>query len=300
MIGVIIGGNRKTHLCEREIEVNVFWVFFNGILMGIANVIPGLSGGTLLLLTGIYPRFIQVFSSMHLTHLRAYRWRENGFFILLIGFGALISIFAMSKVMSWVLDQHPVPVYLLLIGLIIGSIDIIVKKIHFKSPSNRYAMLAGIGVIICLMTCSSLVKQSSFSPQTIHPVVLILAGIVAAATMVLPGVSGSMLLFLMGLYKPIVDSVSALNIMNILFIGLGAVAGILVASKMIKWLLEHAESITYAFLFGLIIASLIDLFPLSVFKNYLIFIIGIIAFIFGIILGKGLKRLEKKYSKENY
>jgi len=277
-----------------------FWVFFNGILMGIANVIPGLSGGTLLLLTGIYPRFIKVFSSLHPTHLKAYHWRENGFFILVIGLGALISIFAMSKVMSWLLDQHPVPVYLLLMGLIIGSIDIIVKKIRFSSRSSRYAVIAGIAVIICLVIFSSLGDQPAFSSQNIHPILLITAGVVAAATMVLPGVSGSMILLLLGLYKPIVDSVSNLNIMNICYIALGALVGILAASRLIKWLLERYTSTTYAFLFGLIVASLIDLFPLSAVGNFWIFIIGIIAFIFGIILGKGLKRLEKKYSKENY
>ena len=108
-----------------------------------------------------------------------------------------------------------------------------------------------------------------------------------------------MVLVLMGLYKPIVDSVSNLNFLNIFLIGVGAVFGILYASRGIKSLMEKHSSSTYAFLFGLIVASLVHLFPFSIFEQFGAFIIGIIALLFGIILGKGLKRLEKRYSKEN-
>ena len=278
--------------------MNFLWIFFNGILMGVANVIPGLSGGTLLLLTGIYPRFIEVFGSFSPKTIRDYRWKENIIFIMIIAIGALLSIFATSKIMSWLLESYNVPVYLLLIGLIIGSIDIITKKIDFKSISSRYAFVSGIILIVLIIILSRFFGNPSSSAEDQGIFLLISAGALASATMVLPGVSGSMLLLLLGLYKPVVDSVSSLKIMNILFIGIGAIVGILFASRLIKSLLDKHSSATYAFLFGLIMASLVDLFPLSIFNTFNVFIIGIIALIFGIILGKGLKRLEKKYSKE--
>ncbi len=278
--------------------MNYLWIFFNGIMMGIANVIPGLSGGTLLLLTGIYPRFIEVFGSLNPKDLKAYEWRENILFILIIAIGALVSIFAMSKFMSWLLEAYQAPVYLLLIGLIIGSVDIITKKINYKSGKSVYALIAGLVLIIFLIVMGSSLNPSTVSSRSVHPVLFITGGIVAAATMVLPGVSGSMLLLLLGLYKPVVDSVSELNLLNIFLIGIGAAFGILFASRVIKSLLEKNASTTYAFLLGLIIASMMDLFPLSVFESFLSFVIGIIALIFGIILGKGLKSLEKRYSKE--
>ena len=278
--------------------MNFLWIFFNGILMGVANVIPGLSGGTLLLLTGIYPRFIEVFGSFSPKTIRDYRWKENIIFIMIIAIGALLSIFATSKIMSWLLESYNVPVYLLLIGLIIGSIDIITKKIDFKSNSSRYAFVSGIILIVLIIILSRFFGNPSTSAEDQGIFLLISAGALASATMVLPGVSGSMLLLLLGLYKPVVDSVSSLKIMNILFIGIGAIVGILFASRLIKSLLDKHSSATYAFLFGLIMASMVDLFPLSIFNTFNVFIIGIIALIFGIILGKGLKRLEKKYSKE--
>lgn len=278
--------------------MNYLWIFFNGILMGIANVIPGLSGGTLLLLTGIYPRFIDVFGSFNVKSLKDYKWKENIIFIIIIAIGASLSIFAMSKIMSWLLESYHVPVYLLLIGLIIGSLDIITKKINFMSTSSRYAVIAGIVLITMIILFSHLLSTSSAAANDSNVFLLLCAGALAAATMVLPGVSGSMLLLLLGLYKLVVDSVSELKMMSILFIGIGAILGILFASRLIKILLEKYTSATYAFLFGLIIASIADLFPLSMFENFSSIIIGIIALIFGIILGKGLKRLEKNYSKE--
>jgi len=278
--------------------LNYLWIFFNGILMGVANVIPGLSGGTLLLLTGIYPRFIEVFGSFRAKTIKDYQWRENIIFIMIIAVGALISIFATSKIMSWLLESYDVPVYLLLIGMIVGSIDIITQKINFKFNSSRYAFFSGVVLIVLIIILSRFINYPSTSMESTNIFLLISAGALASATMVLPGVSGSMLLLLLGLYKPVVDSVSSLKIMNILFIGIGAIFGILFASRLIKFLLDKHASTTYAFLFGLILASLVDLFPLSLFNTFNVFIIGIIALIFGIILGKGLKRLEKRYSKE--
>lgn len=278
--------------------MNYLWIFFNGILMGTANVIPGLSGGTLLLLTGIYPRFIDVFGSINPKSLRDYKWKENIVFIMIIAVGALLSIFAMSRIMSWLLESYDVPVYLLLIGLIIGSIDVITKKIDFKVNSSRITFVTGILMIVLLVIATRFFRTSTPAQGDVNLIILLTAGAIAAATMVLPGVSGSMLLLLLGLYKPVVDSVSALNIINVFFIGIGAIVGILFASRLIKYLLDKHSSSTYAFLLGLILASIVDLFPFSIFQTFNAFVIGIIALIFGIILGKGLKRLEKNYSEE--
>lgn len=278
--------------------MNYLWIFFNGILMGTANVIPGLSGGTLLLLTGIYPRFIDVFGSINPKSLRDYKWKENIVFIMIIAVGALLSIFAMSRIMSWLLESYDVPVYLLLIGLIIGSIDVITKKIDFKVNSSRITFVTGILMIVLLVIATRFFRTSTPAQGDVNLIILLTAGAIAAATMVLPGVSGSMLLLLLGLYKPVVDSVSALNIINVFFIGIGAIVGILFASRLIKYLLDKHSSSTYAFLLGLILASIVDLFPFSIFQTFNAFVIGIIALIFGIILGKGLKRLEKNYAEE--
>src|SRR6056297_2513409 len=158
----------------------ILWIFFNGILMGMANVIPGLSGGTLLLLTGMYPRFIDVFGSLNIRSLKDYKWKENIIFIMIIAIGALLSIFAMSKIMSWLLESYQVPVYLLLIGLIIGSFDIIIKKINFKTTSSRYAVVSGIVLIVLIILLSHIISDSSTATNESNLFLLVSAGALAA------------------------------------------------------------------------------------------------------------------------
>jgi putative membrane protein len=283
---------------DAVIDLETVWIVLSGVLMGIANVIPGLSGGTLLLLMGTYTRFLDVFASLNLRNLKAYKWKENALFILLIGIGAVAGILGTSKVMSWLLEFHPVPLYLVLFGLIAGSLDVLTKKTDFKKTSSYVFMVIGAVFILLIFFLGHSHEVSNITVETANPLLLFTAGVVASATMVIPGISGSMILLLLGLYKPVVDSVSTMNILNILFIGIGAIIGIVAASKVIKILLEKKPVLTYSFLLGLVVASLIDFFPMEVFESLTSIITGIIALIFGIILGRMLVRLEKKMALE--
>ncbi len=280
------------------IDLDVLWIIFSGFLMGIANVIPGLSGGTLLLLMGTYGRFLEVFGSINFRQLKSYKWKENLIFILLIGIGAAVGILGTARLMSWLLEYHPVPLYLLLFGLIAGSLDVLVKKTDFRKTSSYVSMVIGAAFIILVFLISNYTDISQMTGSNVNPLILFSSGVVASATMVLPGISGSMLLLLLGLYKPVVDSVSEMNIANIFFIGIGAIIGIVAASRIIKILLERKPVMTYSFLLGLVVASLINFFPVEVFESSISLITGIIALIFGIILGRLLVRLEKKMAFE--
>lgn len=235
-----------------------------GFLIGVANIIPGVSGGTLAITLGIYEKLIGAISHFFKN------LKENIKFIIPIGIGAVLSILLLSRVISFCLDKYILATILFFIGLILGGIPLLNKKIkgHYKNVSNIIIFLLSFGFVIALSVLKGENVVSFANMNIINYIMLFLVGVVAAATMIIPGVSGSFVLMLLGYYKPIVDTIGALtkfnniwqNIMILVPFGIGVLVGIVAISKLLEFLFKKYEVKTYFGVMGFIMASIITIF----------------------------------------
>lgn len=235
-----------------------------GFLIGVANIIPGVSGGTLAITLGIYEKLIGAISHFFKN------LKENIKFIIPIGIGAVLSILLLSRVISFCLKEYTLATILFFIGLILGGIPLLNKKIkgHYKNVSNIIIFLLSFGFVIVLSVLKGENVVSFANMNIINYIMLFLVGVVAAATMIIPGVSGSFVLMLLGYYKPIVDTIGALtkfnniwqNIMILVPFGIGVLVGIVAISKLLEFLFKKYEVKTYFGVMGFIMASIITIF----------------------------------------
>ncbi len=235
-----------------------------GFLIGVANIIPGVSGGTLAITLGIYEKLIGAISHFFKN------LKENIKFIIPIGIGAVLSILLLSRVISFCLDKYTLATILFFIGLILGGIPLLNKRIkgHYKNVFNIIIFLLSFGFVIALSVLKGENVVSFENMNIINYIMLFLVGVVAAATMIIPGVSGSFVLMLLGYYKPIVDTIGALtkfnniwqNIMILVPFGIGVLVGIVAISKLLEFLFKKYEVKTYFGVMGFIMASIITIF----------------------------------------
>lgn len=273
-----------------------------GFIMGIANIIPGVSGGTLALTLGIYEDFIGAISHFF----RNIKKHVN--FLLPIFVGILLSVITMSNVISTCFDQYPIPTTLFFMGLVIGGIPMLLKRVKNtkeKKQVSSYVIALITFSIVMIMAFSEQIFGSglgnvSFSNMAVFDyVILFFVGLIAAATMVIPGVSGSLVLMLLGYYLPIIGVLKELtkfenlgpNLLVAFVFGVGVLVGIVAISKVIEYLLEKFEAKTFFGVIGFILASVIAI-PVSVYHEVgtIVFsvpqgILGVLFLAIGIIVG---------------
>lgn len=235
-----------------------------GFFFGIANIIPGVSGGTIALTMGVYEDLIEIIGHFFKD------LKKSLNFIIPFGIGAVLSILLMSKLISVCLDKFPFPTTFFFVGLIVGGIPLLtrkVKNVRIK-PINIILFLLTFSLIIGMSIMnegSNVVSLTNMNPFMYF--ILFLVGMVAAATMVIPGVSGSFVLMLLGFYKGIVDTVSNItdfsvighNISILLPFGLGIVIGIVLVSRLLELLFKKCEISTYYAILGFVLASVFTL-----------------------------------------
>lgn len=259
----------------KKIKENII-LGVKGFIMGIANIIPGVSGGTLALTLGIYERFIGAISHFFSN------LKENIKFLLPIAIGLCLAILSMSRVIDYSYEHFPIPTTLFFVGLVIGGIPMLYHKVKGKKEGKQISSW-----IILLMTFS-LVIVMAFADQLFGTtakvnlsglnlwgyLILFCVGVIAAATMVIPGVSGSLVLMLLGYYYPILKVVKSLtkfenlgeNIMIAGIFGIGVLIGIVLISKIIEFLLKKFETKTYYGVLGFIFASILAI-PISTYNE---------------------------------
>lgn len=295
-------------------------VYLKGMSMGAADIVPGVSGGSIALITGIYGKLLDSINAIDQTALRLlFRfqikslWKHiNGAFLAPLLFGILTSIFAFSKLISFLIENHAIPVWSFFGGLIIISAIIILRDIKRWSLGVFVAILIGI-VGAYLFTSIPLVS----SPEG-HWFTFV-AGAIAICAMILPGVSGSFLLLMLGQYEKILTAVTERNITVIALFAAGCATGLLAFSRVISWLLKKHHAVTIGLLSGFMLGSLNKLWPWKVVlsyrisssgtqkpfltenilpQNYLavtgevsLFLHAILAFSFGILMVVGIERL---------
>ena len=263
-----------------------------GFILGVANVIPGVSGGTLAITMGIYERLIDCISHFFKNI------KKNLGFIIPIGIGAVLSVLIMSKVITISLEKFPLATTLFFIGLIVGGVPMIAGKVRKEKikPVNIIVFLITFGIIMFMTFGSSGSNNIDLSNVNIGMMlILFLVGVVASATMVIPGVSGSFVLMLLGFYEPVFSTVSNLtnfsqlghNLLVLCPFGIGVLIGFVLVAKLIEFLLSKFRVATYYGILGFVISSIVGLF-VSVFgfsAGVVEIIIGIVLFLVGTFVG---------------
>ena len=243
--------------------VDYITLFFKGVFMGIADAIPGVSGGTIALLLGIYEELISTISGLNINLL--IDLKQNGFksfwkklngnflFTLIVGIG--ISLIFFIKISSKLLNDYPIFIWSFFLGLIIATVYVIFKLIKIWDYIN---IISAFATIILSSILSSISLNSSDEISLIY---ILVCGIIASSAMILPGISGSLILVIMGVYKVLIDSVNNLEISIIFTFIIGAITGLISFSKILSWLFNNYKNLTYSIMLGLVIGSIGKVWP---------------------------------------
>lgn len=265
-----------------------------GMVVGIANIIPGVSGGTMMVAMGLYDKLIHA-----ITHLKS-EFKESLKLLVPIFLGAAIAIVALSRLFEFLLTNYPIPTNFAFCGLIAGSLPFIFKKVkgHAVSVGKGVCFVIFFAVVILMAVMGETSGNAAdVSFGFINVVKLLVVGIIAAATMVIPGVSGSMMLMLLGYYDTILKTINrfmdvliAFDIQDILVqcgilipFGIGVILGIFLIAKLIEFIFSKSEIHAYYAIIGLILASPIAILLKTDWSDFsvLMLVTGIITFVLG-------------------
>ena len=238
---------------------------FKGACMGAADVIPGVSGGTIAFLMGIYQELLDSIKSVNGEAFKLLFkgkivefWKHiNGTFLASLFVGLLVSVFSLARLMKYLLEFHPIPLWSFFFGLILASAIYILKGLDKWSVQNIISLVIGVGIaaFIC-------VASPAQTPDALWFVFL--SGAIAICAMILPGISGSFILLLLGKYAFVMTAVTELNIPVLAVFALGCGIGIISFSHFLSWLLKKFYMLTIALLSGFMLGSLLKVWPWKV------------------------------------
>ncbi len=246
--------------------MNLIKDFFKGILIGVANIIPGVSGGTMAVSMGVYDQLISAITGIVKNFKRSMR------ILLPILLGAVAGIGGLSFVIKFMLENYPLQTSTLFIGLILGGLPVLFSHVKGAKVGVPHAVLFIIffAIVIAMAVFNGSADSATDIAVNFGTVIqLFLVGVVASATMIIPGVSGSLVMMILGFYNIIISNISTmltavanLDMPGILHgvgifapLGLGIIAGIVIVAKVIEWLFAKQPILTYSAIFGLVIAS---------------------------------------------
>lgn len=230
--------------------------------MGAADVVPGVSGGTVAFITGIYRELIDTVSGINIAALRtlftrgipAFWKAVNGNFILVLGAGIFVSIITLARVISGLLESSPVAVWSFFFGLVAASIPLVARRAEVWNAPAWFAF--GVGAVAAFLVTELPVVEDTGADWY-----LFISGAVAICAMILPGISGSFILLLMGSYLTVLDAVNDRDLMKIAVFGAGAVVGLLSFSRVLNWMFNRYHDLTIAVLSGFLLGSLNKIWP---------------------------------------
>lgn len=269
-------------------------LFIKGVVLGVAFVIPGVSGGTLAVLMGIYEELIEAASNFYKS---IADFKKYIMYLLPIGLGVVFSVAVFAKLIKFGLDKAPIITILIFLGMIIGGIPALVRNVKGTKTNLKDMTLMLVGLIIVI---SMLIFHKSNSNVVLTNmsitgyITLLLVGAIAAVTMVVPGISGSFTLMLIGYYEPVLNLVNDItsfknlgpNLILMATFMLGVVIGIIFISKLIEWCLKHYKRETYYAIIGFVLSSIISvIYEVTKFPfNLTHLIIGIVLMIINTVL----------------
>ncbi len=237
-------------------------LFLTGFSMGSADLVPGVSGGTIALITGIYEELIHsvktvtgktlklVLSRDIKAAIQTVPWR----FLLPVGMGMMTAIFSLAKLISWLLDHRPVLIWAFFFGLVVASVVVVGRRVGMWNTKTIAALAAGAGATYLLVGTVPV-----HTPTTMPA--FFLAGMVAIVAMILPGISGSFLLVLMGKYAQVLDLVTNREFITLSVFALGAAVGLSAFSRVLSYMFHHHHRLMMAVLTGVLVGSLRKVWP---------------------------------------
>ena len=232
---------------------------YRGFFMGVSDLIPGVSGGTIAFILGIYDELLASISGFF-----SRDWKKYIGFLLPLGIGVGIALVSLSKVMEYLLENHHAPTQFFFMGLIIGVLPFIAKQADVKRNFGlkHIVLIVILGAALASTSLINPIDQSPITNLTVtNTVGLFFAGWAGSMAMLLPGISGSFILLLLGVYSTAIGALSNFNLPILAVIGTGVVVGFIVSSKVISYLLKHFTYVTFAAIIGLILGSLFVVYP---------------------------------------
>ena len=237
-------------------------LMIKGMIIGIANIIPGVSGGTLMITLGVYEKIIETISHFFKNI------KKNLKFITPLGIGLALAILLFSKLIYFSLSKFPFATTFFFIGLILGGIPLLWRKVKIKTRkiSNWLVFFITFTLVVVftfLKSGNNMVDLTTIGFSNM--ISLFLVGVVAASTMIIPGISGSFMLMLLGYYEPIINTISSItnfnllghNLLILIPFGIGVIVGVILVAKLIEYLLKKYEVKTYFGVLGFVLASMI-------------------------------------------
>lgn len=237
-------------------------LLLKGFLMGAVELIPGVSAGTIVFVTGIYTELLDSIKSINLQALKVWHkegtaafWKAiNGNFLITLLLGMALAIISLSRLIQFILQHYPVLCWSFFFGLIIAASWYVAKDIPRWNWSRVLLLLLGAGIMLALFT-------STPAAISITPFTLMLAGAIAISAMLLPGISGSFMLVLMGFYQPILAAINSFDVYTLTYFALGMGFGLLSVTRFLSWLLHRFTYPMQAFLTGVMLGSLFKIWP---------------------------------------
>lgn len=240
---------------------NTLLLYVKGMAMGAVDVVPGFSGGTMALITGIYDRLLAAFAAMPEAAVKLLRgrvaeaWRTcDAGFVITVMIGVLTSVFTLARLISYLMHAHPVLLWSFFFGLVLVSVLLVARQVQQWNIVRALMFVIGAGLAFLVTTAAPVQLQASLP-------ILFIAGAVAISAMILPGISGSFILVLLGLYPVVLGAVKNLELAALSVFAAGCVLGLLGFSRFLSWLLVRARDATMAFLAGVVLGSLGKVWP---------------------------------------
>lgn len=240
---------------------NPFLLYAKGLAMGAADVVPGVSGGTVAFISGIYDELLGSLSRIPEATVMLLRGRireawstANLGFLLVLMAGVLTSIFSLARLITWLLETHPIAVWAFFFGLILVSAQLMARDISRWNGSRLFGLALGAAFGYWVSMAAPVQVDAA-------PLTLFLAGAIAICAMILPGISGSFILLLMGLYTVVLGAVRELDIALLAIFASGCVVGLLSFARLLSWTLERYRDLTLVTLIGLMLGSLNKVWP---------------------------------------
>lgn len=273
------------------------WInILKGFAMGTSDLVPGVSGGTIALLLGIYNQFISSISGIF-----SRRFWPSFTFLIPIIIGMLLAMGSLSNLFNYLLSQHHIPTMFFFGGLIIGIVPYLLKISNYKTSftTKHYMMvIAGIAILIVITLMNNGDKHAgeTLTLSTSLIIKYFIAGMCASSAMLLPGISGAFMLLVFGVYGTVMLAISEVVKLNftglpiLLAVGFGVLAGFIISSKIIQYFLTHHKLMTFALIIGFVVGSLFAVFP-GLPTNIVMWFVSLVVFIIGFIVSLTLGRI---------
>lgn len=268
--------------------------FIKGIVLGATTSVPGVSGGTMALILDVYDKIIHSMSNLFKN------FKKNGFFLFIIGIGMITGLFLAAPFVGYALEHYKYPALYFFIGIVFAGLPVLFKKANQGKKKNTDILFFVIGVLIIggLLLFEHLYKGELFNLSgglnIVDIIILFVSGIIIAIALILPGISASFLLVVLGLYKPLIEAVKTKNIGFLLPVVIGTIFGIFATIEILEKMMNEKPRQTYLMILGFVVVSVIEVFPgiptgINILYSFLSFAIGYILIYFTIKKQKSLK-----------